>query len=101
MTNLDTVHNTSSDQAPVADVGDRLVQMHETVSNLQTDAASLRFGIFALLSELEEIIGDPAIRDSAAFDAAIDAATWVSHALENVDDEFETLVAHLSDASEV
>jgi hypothetical protein len=51
------VHSNSSDQAPAADVKDRLAEILETAQQLQTDAEWLEIDASGLLTELEKIVG--------------------------------------------
>jgi hypothetical protein len=92
--------NPTTSETPVASVKDRLAHALETAESLAFDARCLGLDVSALLTGLKEIAERPATRGNTAVHAAIDSTEWVHHALENVDDEFETLIAHLSDASE-
>jgi hypothetical protein len=94
--------NTTSTAVQVPPRKDRLAQVIDTAQQLQIDAWRLKVEIFALKSDLEEIIEDPAVSpdSKAALDAACDAVTWLDTAAGNVDGELEVLVCHLQDAFE-
>jgi hypothetical protein len=77
-----------------------LEQAYSTAQQLEVDAESLGAEIDALWYDIGEIVGDEAVpSDSrAALDAASDAVTWLSRAIDNVNGELQTLVSHLQDA---
>jgi hypothetical protein len=52
-----------------------------------------------LLSDLQNIAEDSTVPRNIV-DVLLDAASWLHHATENVEDEYDTLVTHLADAVE-
>ena len=85
---------------PVASFEDRLGDILDTAQRLRVDAEWLAIDADGLLFDLKEIVGDPTVRDNAALAAALDAATWLYSAAENVEAEFSTLIDHLYGTAE-
>jgi hypothetical protein len=95
MTNLN-VHSNSPDQTPVAGVKDRLTYARDAAAGLAFDARYLALEVRALLTDLNGIAETPTAWANVF--AALDAAAWARHALENVGGELNTLKTYLDDA---
>jgi hypothetical protein len=99
MTNLETVHSTGSAQSPAVGVRDCLAQILDTAQQLYVDAQWLQANTGGVLSDLQGIANDPAVPgDNIA--AALDAASWLHRAAENMEEEFGALIDCLDDAVE-
>jgi hypothetical protein len=93
MTQLESVHNSSSGQAPVADDGSglrqsfrrRLTQAFDTAEKLREDAEWLRIDTENLRVDLTKI-ADPDV---------VDSVTWLHNATMNVEGEFDVLIERL------
>lgn len=98
MTNLH-VHSNSPDQTPVAGVKDRLTYARDAAASLAFDARCFALEVGALLTDLNGIAETPTAWANVF--AALDAAAWAHHALENVGGELNTLTVLLNDAVEL
>ena len=95
------LHSTTSKQAPVETVKDRLAQILDKAQDLQNEAYWLEVEAEALFSDLRDIAQDPAAaRVKRIVDAALDAASWLYNATQNVEGEFDTLVSFLDAAAD-
>jgi hypothetical protein len=98
MTNLETVHNTSSNQVPAADgrshlaqaLRGRLTKALDTAQKLHGDAEWLAIETEDLWADLKKI----------ADSDVVDSATWLHNATANAQDEFSVLIDRLFDAIE-
>jgi hypothetical protein len=96
MTNLETVHNISSNQVPVA--GDRsglraafrrrLTKALDAAQDLRVNAEWLALETEDLWADLKEITGSD----------VVDSATWLYTATSNIEGEFDVLIGRLFDA---
>jgi hypothetical protein len=85
---------------PVTSFEDRLREIMDTAQRLRVDAEWLQIDADGLLADLREIVKDPAAHNNAALVAALDSATWLYSAAENVQAEFSSLIDHLYTATE-
>jgi hypothetical protein len=95
----DPVQSTPISTATGKTVKERLAHALGAAYDLDIAAQCLQCDTGGLLSDLQNIAEDSAApRDIV--DVALDAASWLHHATENVEDEFDPLVTHLADALE-
>jgi hypothetical protein len=80
-------------------VRERLAQILDTAERLYVAAQWLQIDTDELLSDLQDIAKDPAT-PRKEIDVALDAASWLHHAAENMEGEFDTLIICLGDAIE-
>lgn len=93
MTNLESVHNTSSHPTPVADdqsgprqaLRGRLAQALDTAQKLYVDAQWLSIETDELWVDLKKIAGAD----------VVDSVTWLNNAAMNIEDEFGVLIDRL------
>jgi hypothetical protein len=98
---LNTLSTVKTPEAPpVTSLADRLREIMDTAQKLRVDAEWLQIDTDELLSDLQGIVEDPAAHNNAALVAALDAATWLYSAAENVQAEFSSLIDHLYTATE-
>jgi hypothetical protein len=98
MTNLDTVHNTSSNQVPVA--GDRSglrAALRGRLTKALDTAQDLRVNAEWLSIEAEDLWAD--LKETAGSDV-LDSAMWLHSATMNIESEFDVLIDRLFDAIE-
>jgi hypothetical protein len=77
-----------------------LAKILDTAQRLYVDAEWLQIDAYEVLSDLQEVVENPAVHGSTALAEALDSATWLSRAAENVQAEFSSLIDHLHTATE-
>ena len=104
MTDLAIVNTPSTVKMPeapsVTSCGGRLQAIMETAQRLRIDAEWLEIDANELLFDLKDVVADSAMHDNAALAAALDSATWLHSAAENIESEFSALIDHLFAATE-